>query len=698
MSKDNINNKNFSTNKLGDKLVKQHAITEKQLELALNYQKKYGGRLGDVLISFDYITKENLSKFIENSNKKKPLGKMLVDNSIITEEQLKEALAFQEKSGGLIGDILLSLNMVKPKDIYSNLATQQQLGRMGDILNFNDASKLPFVTARKYGLCIVNTVNNRYLLAVVKKLSEVEIEDVEAYLDKPVEQVLASQYELDNYWNMVYGNDLTEESVSKLNEDQPQNSAKTTFTVPQLTAVGVIAVLLLLSFLISWVRTFIVINILLQVVYLSITLMKFSILLKGTKESSQIYIDDNEVDKIDEKELPIYTILIPLYKEKDIAGKLCNSIEKLNYPKQKLDVRLLLEEDDSETQEVINSLDLPAYYKVLIVPESFPKTKPKACNYGLIRARGEYVVIYDAEDIPDPDQLKKVYLGFKKLPEKNICIQCKLNYFNSNQNILTKWFTQEYSMWFEMLLPGVVNLDIPVPLGGTSNHFKTNYLKQVGAWDPFNVTEDADLGVRLFKEGYTTSVLDSHTWEEANSRFFNWIRQRSRWIKGYMQTWLVHMRNPINLFKELGLRGFWGFQAMIGASFLLPLANPFLWLMLILWYMTKASWIPQLFPGPTYYISAFLLILGNFIFVYSNVVGMFWVINDMEKKDKKVFSYGMLKYALLTPIYWSFSSLAAIKALWQLIHNPFHWEKTDHGLSGSSIDNIPLKNENKSDN
>lgn len=686
-------NKNFSS-KLGQRLVEENIITKEQLQDTLNHQKKYGGRLGDILISFGHVNKETIDNIIGKPDNKKPIGKMLLDNGIITEQQLNEALDFQNKSGGFLGDILLSLNIVMPKDIYNNLAAQQQLGRMGEFLDFNDAGKLPFTVARKYNICIVNTVNNRYLLAVVSKLTEEEVNDVEAYLDKPLEQVLASQYELDNYWNLVYGDELTEESVSKLVEDQPQNSAKTTFTVPQLITAGIIAVILILGILLSWIKTFIVINILLQIVYLSITLMKFSILLKGTKENSQIYIDDEAVKKIDEKELPIYTILIPLYKEKGIAEKLCNSIEKLNYPKQKLDVRLLLEEDDIGTQEVIKALNLPAYYKILIVPESFPKTKPKACNYGLIRARGEYVVIYDAEDIPDADQLKKVYLAFKKLPKKNICIQCKLNYFNSNQNILTKWFTQEYSMWFEILLPGVVNLNIPVPLGGTSNHFKTDYLKQVGAWDPYNVTEDADLGVRLFKEGYTTSVLDSHTWEEANSKFFNWIRQRSRWIKGYMQTWFVHMRNPVTLFKELGFRGFFGFQAMIFASFLLPLANPFLWIMMILWFLTKTSWIPELFPGPTYYISAFLLILGNFIFVYSNVIGMFWVINDMEKKKQRVFSYGMIKYALLTPIYWSFSSISGIKALWQLIHNPFHWEKTEHGLSGSDNEEMPFQDKN----
>ncbi len=208
---------------------------------------------------------------------------------------------------------------------------------------------------------------------------------------------------------------------------------------------------------------------------------------------------------MDERDLPIYTILVPMYKEAQVIPHLISNLENLDYPKAKLDVRLLIEEDDIETRELLESMDLPFYYTTLIVPDSLPKTKPKACNYGLIRARGEFVVIYDAEDRPDPDQLKKVIATFRKCPEEFACIQAKLNYFNSSQNWLTRWFTQEYSMWFELLLPGIMKLDVPIPLGGTSNHFKLSVLKELNAWDPYNVTEDADLGIRLYKHGYKTA-------------------------------------------------------------------------------------------------------------------------------------------------------------------------------------------------
>jgi len=221
-------------------------------------------------------------------------------------------------------------------------------------------------------------------------------------------------------------------------------------------------------------------------------------ILRGTRSTAQMRFSDDEVAAIDERLLPVYTILVPMYKESSVIRRLIENLEQLDYPKFKLDIRLLVEEDDVEAQELLRSLQLPHHYSIIVVPHSKPKTKPKACNYGLIHAKGEYVVIYDAEDRPEPDQLKKVHLAFTRSPESCCCIQAKLNYYNSEQNILTRWFTQEYSMWFDLLLPGLMQLDIPIPLGGTSNHFKTEILKRLNAWDPYNVTEDADLGIRLY--------------------------------------------------------------------------------------------------------------------------------------------------------------------------------------------------------
>lgn len=241
---------------------------------------------------------------------------------------------------------------------------------------------------------------------------------------------------------------------------------------------------------------------------------------------------------------------MPLYREANVLPTLVDALKRLEYPPDRLDVKLLLEEDDEDTIRAAKSAALPNYIELVLVPASQPRTKPKACNYGLARARGEYVVIYDAEDIPEPDQLLKAVAVLRSSPAEVVCVQAKLSYYNAFQNVLTKWFTVEYATWFDLMLPGLFAARMPIPLGGTSNHFKTAVLQSMGAWDPFNVTEDADLGIRLYKAGYRTVIMNSTTYEEANADLVNWIRQRSRWIKGYIQTSLVHLRSPRALKKR----------------------------------------------------------------------------------------------------------------------------------------------------
>src|SRR5690606_31149881 len=246
-------------------------------------------------------------------------------------------------------------------------------------------------------------------------------------------------------------------------------------------------------------------------------------------------------------------------------------------------------------------------------------------------------------------------------------------YFNRNQNALTKWFTTEYSTWFDLFLPGLDAAGAPIPLGGTSNHFKLDALRHVGGWDPFNVTEDADLGLRIFKLGGATVVVDSTTYEEANSVVDNWIRQRSRWVKGYIQTYLVHMRNPPLLWRQLGPAGFLSFQLVIGGTFFGFLLNPVLWTLTGVWFVTEWGVIQQIFPTFIYYMGATSLYVGNFAFAYMNVAGC------LRRRY-----YSLVKWALLSPVYWVLMSIAAWKGFLQLFYRPFYWEKTVHGLSNVS--------------
>lgn len=673
--------------RLGDILVQKGLLTEERLIKALDYQKIHGGRLGNILIDFGWAEEAVISKVSQLIPRKLKLGEILIQRGVLTEGQLSLALEFQQKSGGLLGDILLSLGLVDAHTLFSVVASQQGLGRIGSQFAIY-SSKIPEEIAREYQAIVVHTSLNQVVVAVAKILTEDQIKYLESMLGYTVEQVLASHSELELLWRQAYSSELMSISIEKLAVDSPDQSARTVVTKRQFIGILVIIIAVIIGICIDSFKTVLFVNILIQVAYFLVSTLKFLMILRGTRPTSQLRVSDEDIAAIDERTLPIYTILVPMYKESSVIRELVKHLEQLDYPKFKLDIRLLIEEDDIEAQELLRSMKLPNYYTSIVVPHSKPKTKPKACNYGLIHARGEYVVIYDAEDRPEPDQLKKVHIAFNRSPASCCCIQAKLNYFNSEQNLLTRWFTQEYSMWFDLLLPGLMQLDIPIPLGGTSNHFKTEILKKLNAWDPYNVTEDADLGIRLYGEGYTTGIVDSRTWEEANSRTGNWIRQRSRWIKGYMLTWLVHMRFPLRLWRQIGTRGMLGVQVIVLATPLLPLINPFLWTLILLWYLTHNQLIPMMFPGPIYYIAAVELIIGNFLFVFSNVAGVYKVIGELHANNDFALSFRLIKYALLTPIYWILMSVAAYKAAWQLIFKPFYWEKTDHGFANKVNDNL----------
>lgn len=386
----------------------------------------------------------------------------------------------------------------------------------------------------------------------------------------------------------------------------------------------------------------------------------------------EIHIDDALMMSRDSRPWPKYTILCPLYKEANMVERYSSSLAKIDYPKDKLECLLLLEEDDTDTLEAVRKANLSDLFKVLIIAKSYPQTKPKACNVGLRYATGEYAVIYDAEDRPDPSQLKQAVITFENTAENIACIQAKLNYYNPWQNFLTKMFTTEYSLWFDLILPGFQSIDAPIPLGGTSNHFRINTLRSLGGWDPYNVTEDCDLGIRLKEAGFRTVILDSTTWEEANSELKNWLRQRSRWIKGYFQTFLVHSRDIRYSLRKIGFFNYLLFALTTGFLPLASLINPFLWLTTISYFVFRpilGPVIEQFYPSYVLYPAVFCLVVGNFLYVYNYLIGT----------SKRGFD-SLTKYGLLAPIYWLLISFASWYALIQLMSKPHYWEKTKHGL------------------
>ena len=452
-------------------------------------------------------------------------------------------------------------------------------------------------------------------------------------------------------------------------------SAYETFRGWQKPALVLIAIAAVASLIIWPVPFLIAFNAVATVCYFAIIAFRFYTIQRGERKAKTVLdIADDDVRAVDDATLPVYTILSPLYQEAETVVQFLRAMAQMDYPFEKLDIRVLLEEDDTETRVAAlrekARMGNPEAIQIIVVPDALPKTKPKACNYGLWGARGDYLVIYDAEDIPEPDQLKKALIAFARLPEETVCIQAKLNYFNAEQNLLTRFFTAEYSMWFDLFLPGLFATGAPIPLGGTSNHFKMSALRTLGGWDPFNVAEDADLGMRIVRGGMSTAVMDSTTWEEANSRVGNWIRQRSRWVKGYMQVWVVAMRHPFGMLRTLGLWRTFGFHATVGGTPFVLLLNPLYWLLTVLYALTAWGLVPRLFPTPIFLVSLLTAVIGNLTFIYLSICGLL-------KRER----YALVPLMFLSPFYWVLQSIAAWKAFYQLLVKPHYWEKTTHNLS-----------------
>ena len=304
-----------------------------------------------------------------------------------------------------------------------------------------------------------------------------------------------------------------------MQEMTPENQARQLFNRRQKIGIVVFLIASAVLLYLNYFQYLVALVGIAIVVYNVVSAVKFYLLYRLERSQFKgLQFSEEELQSLNPKRMPMYTILVPLYRETEVLPKLVESLLSLDYPKEKLEVLLLLEEDDVETLAAVDELSLPPYFHKVIVPDTYPKTKPKACNAGLERARGKYLVIYDAEDRPDKEQLKKAILAFRKSRENKsqkppdfACFQAKLNFYNPRQNLLTKLFTLEYSFWFELMLPSLVVLGAPIPLGGTSNHFRTDILKRLGGWDAYNVTEDCDLGIRLKRAGYEVGMIDSVT-------------------------------------------------------------------------------------------------------------------------------------------------------------------------------------------
>lgn len=370
--------------------------------------------------------------------------------------------------------------------------------------------------------------------------------------------------------------------------------------------------------------------------------------------------------------LPMYSVLVPLYDEANIAARSVAALSSLDYPADLLEVLYLTEADDDATRAALLGAGLAPFMAIMTVPNGQPRTKPRALNAGLQLARGSFVAVFDAEDIPDRQQLKTCVAAFRGHESAGVrvsCLQARLEIENQHDTFWTRMFALEYAALFGAILPALHRLGLPLPLGGTSNHFRRDDLVAAGGWDAFNVTEDADLGYRLARLGYRIALVDAGTDEEAPVTSRIWFDQRTRWLKGWMQTLFVHARSPRALIADLGWWQSIGFFVTFGGMVLSALVHP--------WALV---WISMSPPGFSDKPSSMLQLISAFNLVVGYGSGIALSALVAWKRG----AHALMMSALLIPIYWLMISAAAYNAIYEYVRRPYHWQKTPHGLAKAS--------------
>lgn len=600
------------------------------------------------------------------------LGEILTEQALIDDTQRQTALQLATTTRSRLGDVLVGEGMIGYRHLYESLAAHFHLpfidlvktppdaalldaAHIDDYLNIRS---IPF--AKKDGRITIATA----------EYSDMTIAWAKKKYGENIEFAITSPLDIRKTIQASFAGQLTHQSIMRLFESAPEASALRSGAGWKVLCAVAACALLAASFFFSFWTTLIAVLAFCHILYAATMLFKLVVYTAGLTRSSQLKTAPVAVNDAD---LPVYTVLIPMYKETESMPHLLSAMHKMDYPPSKLDIKLVLEEDDDDTLDAAYALKPRYQFDIIRVPPSLPRTKPKACNYALHFAKGEFVTVYDADDRPDPQQLKKAVAAFSALPPDVICLQARLNYYNVNDNLLTRLFSLEYAMLFHVLLYGMSRLKLPVLLGGTSNHIYLARLKELGEWDPFNVTEDADLGTRLAMRGFKTAMLGSDTMEEAPNSFTPWCKQRARWIKGYMQTWLVHMRHPLRLCRGLGVHGFIGFQIFVALSSFSYLTAPITWGLSFLW-------LPQLaHTMPLWLYALGIANLGTYLTLH--------ITTAMHMGSLYRNQAGQMMLSALTyPFYLILHSIASYLALWQLITNPYGWNKTSHGKSKTYTD------------
>ncbi|MEX0349994.1 MAG: glycosyltransferase [Paracoccaceae bacterium] len=591
-----------------------------------------------------------------------PLGRILVRNGAITQTQLHAALELQLRLNAPIGEIIVAEGWASEDQVQAALVAQRGLA----VVNLHRDAPEPALWAlrprafwQRTGCAPYERTGAFLRVATARpdRFAEVEAEFEDT--DLIALPVLSTATEIDAVFSDHFAAALAQRAETRVAPEFSCRGYSRTYGLWGGGALAAVAVITMFAPAALAVAGFAAACLTLLLLFVLRCVGFLAHILTRPTDSS----DDSPRAK-----LPKVSVIVPLYKEREIANALIRRLGRLTYPKALLDVILVLEAKDEVTRAALQDLVLPHWMRVLEVPETCGlTTKPRALNYALDFCAGEIVGVWDAEDAPEPDQIEKVVRHFDRAGSDVACLQGILDYYNPRTNWRARCFAIEYSSWFRAVMPGIARLGLVVPLGGTTLFMRKSVLEQLGGWDAHNVTEDADLGVRLCRAGYRTEFINTVTHEEANHRLWPWVKQRSRWLKGFMVTYLVHMRKPRQLWRDLGAWRFWGLQAFFLGTLGQFLLAPALWLFWLGLLGTPSPWAGL--------IDARLLTAAMAMLISVEGINLAIAATVLSRPGRRF----LLPWIVTMPFYYPAGVIAAYKALYELAVKPYFWDKTQHG-------------------
>lgn len=600
---------------------------------------------------------------------RRPLGDILMQMGALSPGDLTRALALQNREDLRLGDIMLAHGMVSPQELTQALSRQYDAlpvdlsalppdPRLIDEMGIETCLRLAAVPVRRMGgATVIATARPEEFEQLSNQLP--------AGFGEPI-LALAEERALHEALVQSRNRKLVLKAETRVSSDDSCRFWYGAKPRQVLVAIGLVA---LLAAIAAPLTTLALATLWAVLSLIATTALKATAAFVTLRHPPPEPGPSPQIAR-----LPVVSILVPLFREEDIAPRLIKRLTRLSYPKELLDICLVIEEDDDLTAQMLRDTRLPNWMRVICVPKGGLKTKPRAMNFALDFCRGSIIGIFDAEDMPDPDQVHKIVQRFHERPAKVACLQGVLDYYNTRRNWVTRCFTAEYAGWFRVVLPGIARLGLMVPLGGTTCYFRRAPLEELGAWDAHNVTEDADLGVRLARHGYETEMVDTVTQEEANSRLVPWVKQRSRWLKGFAMTWSVQMRRPRLFLQQVGWRRFIGFQVMFACVVSQFLLAPLMW---SFWLLLSGLGHPLASVLPS---GALLAMSG--LFVLAELTNMFIGAAGARKAGKPYL------YAWVPSLhfYYPLAAFAMYKALFEMVVKPFYWDKTQHGIADDMDD------------